>query len=108
MPGVTEDTLDIIMNLRKVVFSLHVNRPKILRLKAQGAGQVKAATSSRTPDVDILTPDVPLATLDKDGVLEMEVCIERGRATSRPRSVSPRRCRSTPSCSTPTSRLCSA
>jgi DNA-directed RNA polymerase subunit alpha len=32
MPGVTEDTLDIILNLRKVVFALHVNRPKILRL----------------------------------------------------------------------------
>ena len=36
MQGVTEDTLDIIMNLRKVVFALHVNRPKILRLKAPG------------------------------------------------------------------------
>ncbi len=36
LPGVTEDTLDILMNLKKVVFRLHVNRPKILRLKAQG------------------------------------------------------------------------
>ena len=36
LPGVTEDTLDIMMNLRKVVFVLHVNRPKTLRLKAQG------------------------------------------------------------------------
>ena len=79
MPGVTEDTLDIIMNLRKVVFALHVNRPKILRLKAQGLGTVKAGDCEPDADVDILTPDVPLATLDKDGVLEMEVCIERGR-----------------------------
>ena len=31
------------------------------------------------PDVEILTPDVALATLDKDGSLEMEVCVERGR-----------------------------
>src|SRR5215813_15620066 len=79
MPGVTEDTLDIILNLRKVVFALHVNRPKILRLKAQGAGQVKAGDFEQDADVEILTPDVPLATLDKDGLLEMEVCIERGR-----------------------------
>ena len=79
MPGVTEDTLDIILNLRKVVFALHVNRPKILRLKSQGAGQVKAGDFEQDADVEILTPDVPLATLDKDGVLEMEVCIERGR-----------------------------
>src|SRR6267378_3382247 len=61
LPGVTEDTLDIIMTLRKVAFVLHVNRPKILRLKAQGPGTVKASD------------------FEKDGVLEMEVCVERGR-----------------------------
>ncbi|MBI2154253.1 MAG: DNA-directed RNA polymerase subunit alpha [Candidatus Rokubacteria bacterium] len=79
LPGVTEDTLDVILNLRKVVFVLHLNRPKILRLKAQGPKGVKAADFEPDADVEILTPDVPLATLDKDGVLEMEVCIERGR-----------------------------
>jgi DNA-directed RNA polymerase subunit alpha len=79
LPGVMEDTLDILMNLRNVVFSLHVNRPKILRLKAEKAGVVKASDFEPDADVDILTPDAPLATLDKDGLLEMEVCIERGR-----------------------------
>ena len=80
MPGITEDTLDIIMNLRKVVFALHVNRPKILRLKAHSGGQqVTAGDFEPDADVQILTPDVPLTTLDKDGTLEMEVCIERGR-----------------------------
>jgi len=79
LPGVMEDTLDIMMNLRNVVFALHVNRPKILRLKAQGVGVVKAGDFEADADVEILTPDVPLATLDKDGMLEMEVCIERGR-----------------------------
>ena len=79
LPGVTEDTLDVILNLRKVVFALHLNRPKILRLKAQGPKVVKAGDFEPDADVEILTPDVPLATLDKDGVLEMEVCIERGR-----------------------------
>ena len=79
LPGVTEDTLDIMMNLRKVVFVLHVNRPKILRLKAQGPGTVRASDFERDADIEILTPDVPLATLDRDGVLEMEVCVERGR-----------------------------
>src|SRR4029453_19226868 len=79
MPGVTEDTLDIIMNLRKVVFALHVNRPKILRLKAQGPKVVTAADFEPDADVEILTPDVVLATLDKDGGIELEVCVERGR-----------------------------
>ena len=79
LPGVMEDTLDILMNLRNVVFSLHVNRPKILRLKADKLGVVRAGDFEPDADVEILTPDTPLATLDKDGMLEMEVCIERGR-----------------------------
>jgi DNA-directed RNA polymerase subunit alpha len=79
MQGVTEDTLDIIMNLRKVVFALHVNRPKILRLKAQGPKTVTAADFEPDADVEILTPEITLATLDKDGALELELCVERGR-----------------------------
>jgi len=79
MQGVNEDTLDIIMNLRKLVFALHVNRPKLLRLKAQGPRTVTARDFEPDADVEILTPDVTLATLDKDGALEMEVCVERGR-----------------------------
>ena len=79
LPGVMEDTLDIMLNLRKVVFALHVNRPKILRLRAQGTGVVKASDFEKDADIEVLTPDIPLATLDKDGVFEMEVCVERGR-----------------------------
>jgi len=77
--GMREDTLDIILNLRKLVFTLHVNRPKLLRLKVQGVRTVTARDFEPDPDVEILTPDVALATLDKDGSLEMEVCVERGR-----------------------------
>src|SRR5262245_3585814 len=79
LPGVTEDTLDVMLNLRKVVFKLHLNRPKILRLRSQGVGVVKAGDFEPDADVEILTPDVVLATLDKDGSLEMELCVERGR-----------------------------
>ena len=79
MQGVTEDTLDIIMNLRKVVFALHVNRPKILRLEAQGPKVVTAADFEPDADVEILTPEIVLATLDKDGGIELELCVERGR-----------------------------
>src|SRR5215470_8389478 len=79
LQGVNEDTLDIITNLRKLVFVLHVNRPKLLRLRAQGPATVTAGSFDPDADVEILTPDVALATLDKDGTLEMEVCVERGR-----------------------------
>ena len=79
LPGVREDTLDIILNLRKLVFTVHVNRPKLLRLKAQGARTVIARDFDLDPDVEILTPDVVVATLDRDADLEMEVCVEQGR-----------------------------
>ena len=79
LPGVREDTLDIILNLRKVVFTLHVVRPKLLRLKAQGVRTVTAKDFELDPDVGILTPDGVLATLERDGNLEMEACVERGR-----------------------------
>src|SRR5213593_2802633 len=49
LPGVTEDTLDIMMTLRTVAFVLHVNRPKILRLKAQARARSRPATLRRTP-----------------------------------------------------------
>jgi len=78
-PGVMEDTLDIILNLRKLVFTLHVNRPTLLRLKAQGVRTVTARDFEPDAAVEILRPDVVLATLDRDGNLEMEVCVERGR-----------------------------
>jgi DNA-directed RNA polymerase subunit alpha len=79
LPGATEDTLDIMLNLRKIVFALHVNRPKILRLRVQGPGVATAGDFEPDADVEILNPEQVLATLDKDGKLEMEVCIERGR-----------------------------
>src|SRR5437667_12385764 len=77
--GVTEDTLDIILNLRKLVFAVAINRPKLLRLKVPGPRTVTARDFEPDADVEVLTPDVVLATLDKDGSLEMEVCVERGR-----------------------------
>jgi DNA-directed RNA polymerase subunit alpha len=79
LPGVREDILDIILNLRKLVFTLHVNRPKLLRLKVQGGRTVIARDFERDPDVELLTPDGVVATLDRDANLELEVCVEQGR-----------------------------
>ena len=79
LPGVREDTLDIIVNLRKLVFTLHVDRPKLLRLKAQGVRTVTARDFEPDSDVEIQTPDVVLATLNRDANLEMELYVERGR-----------------------------
>lgn len=77
--ALTEDALEIVANLRKVVFALYVNRAKLIRLKAQGPKLVRAGEFESDADLEILTPEQPLATVGKDGTLEMEVCIERGR-----------------------------
>src|SRR6266498_3443532 len=60
LQGVNEDTLDIIMNLRKLVFAVSVNRPKLLRLKAQGPRTISTSASgskSRAEMVRDFEPD---------------------------------------------------
>src|SRR3989337_4572482 len=56
LQGVNEDTLDIIMNLRKLVFAVSVNRPKLLRLKVQGPRTVTARDFEPDADVALTTP----------------------------------------------------
>ena len=79
LPGLQEDTLDVVQNIRKVVMVLHGGRPRLLRLRVTGPKVVTAQDFEPNAHVEILTPDQHLATLDREGVLEMEVCVERGR-----------------------------
>jgi DNA-directed RNA polymerase subunit alpha len=79
LPGMMEDTLDVLNNVRKVVFKLHGERSRLIQLRATGPGVVKAGDFQTDADIEILNPDQLLATLDKDGVLVMEVQVEKGR-----------------------------
>ncbi|MGH7319637.1 MAG: DNA-directed RNA polymerase subunit alpha, partial [Candidatus Rokuibacteriota bacterium] len=79
LPGMMEDTLDVLNNVRKIVFKLHGERSRLIRLRAPGPGVVKASDFQTDADIEVLNPDQPLATLDRDGVLEMEVQVEKGR-----------------------------
>jgi DNA-directed RNA polymerase subunit alpha len=79
LSGATEDTLDILANLRKVVFKLHGERSRLIRLRVTGPGVVKAGDFETDHDLVILNPEQPLATLERDVVLEMEVHVEKGR-----------------------------
>ena len=79
LPGMMEDTLDVLDNIRKVVFKLHGERSRLIRLRVTGPGVVKASDFQTDADIEVLNPDQPLATLDRDGVLEMEVQVEKGR-----------------------------
>jgi DNA-directed RNA polymerase subunit alpha len=79
IPGVVEDTTDIVLNLKSLNVRLHTEEPKTIRIEAKGAGEVKAGDVIKDPDLDVLNPDQVLATLTKGANLEMEITVERGR-----------------------------
>jgi DNA-directed RNA polymerase subunit alpha len=79
IPGVVEDVTDIILNLKRVPLKLHVDHPESLYVKAEGAGEIKAGMIQANPNIEILDPEAPIATLSEEGKLEMEMRIKRGR-----------------------------
>ena len=79
IPGVVEDATEIILNLKQLRTKLSVVHPKIVYLSAKGPGEVKASDIKPDPDVEILTPDIHIATLDDGAQLNLEIRIEYGR-----------------------------
>lgn len=79
IPGVVEDTTDIILNLKDLRLSISSEEVKTLRIEKQGEGIVTAADIIADGDVTILNPELKIATLDKDARLFMEMTAEQGR-----------------------------
>jgi DNA-directed RNA polymerase subunit alpha len=79
IPGVVEDTTDIILNLKQVPFRLHSDHPETLTLSAQGPGTIKAGDIQAGANVEILDPEIPVATLSEEGKISMEMRLKRGR-----------------------------
>lgn len=77
--GVTEDVTDIILNLKDIVVVSHSDEPVTLRLDIRGAQTVTAGDIQTTADVEILTPDLHVATVNGKGRLAADLTIERGR-----------------------------
>jgi DNA-directed RNA polymerase subunit alpha len=77
--GVVEDTTDIVLNLKELVVRLHSDEPVIVRIEAEGEGEVSAGDIIHGPDVDIVNPDLHIATLDNNGRLMMEIVLAKGR-----------------------------
>jgi DNA-directed RNA polymerase subunit alpha len=77
--GVLEDITEVILNLKQVVLKYEGEEPKILRLEQKGKKEVRAGDIERDAEVEILNPDLLIATLNEDGELNMELTIERGR-----------------------------
>src|SRR5213596_3718541 len=76
IPGVVEDVTQIVLNLKELTLRLHTDKPKLLRLDAKGKRDVVAGDIQQDAEVDVLNPDLHLATLDrKDARLAMELVI---------------------------------
>lgn len=79
IPGVTEDVVEIILNLKSLRMKLMSDEPVTLILDKKGPGAVTAADFKKNPDVEIMNPDLHIATLDKKGHLSLEITCEKGR-----------------------------
>jgi DNA-directed RNA polymerase subunit alpha len=80
IPGMVEDTIALMLNLKGLPVRLNTEEPKVLSLNASGAREVTAADIAPDADVEILDPKFHLATLSsKDARLSMEIGVEMGR-----------------------------
>jgi DNA-directed RNA polymerase subunit alpha len=79
IPGVKEDTTEIILNLKGLSVKLFSDQPKMLEISAVGPGVVTAADIRVDSDVEIVNPDLHIATLSKGAKLHMWMTLDKGR-----------------------------
>jgi DNA-directed RNA polymerase subunit alpha len=80
--GIYEDVARIILNLKKIRFKYEGEMPKVLHIVKQGAGELTGKDFSVDSDVEVLNQDIHIATMNKEGKIDMEVQVERGRGYS--------------------------
>jgi DNA-directed RNA polymerase subunit alpha len=79
IPNVTEDATNIIMNLKQIPIRLRVLHEKTVYLEADQPGEVKSGNITPDPDVEILDPNIHIATIGEGGSLRIEMRIKSGR-----------------------------
>lgn len=79
IPGVKEDVTDLILNIKNLRMKLYSEKTKTIHIKKKGAGEIKGKDIIHDADVEILTPELHIATLDKDAHLDMEMTVMMGR-----------------------------
>jgi len=79
IPGVKEDVTEIILNIKGLVARLHSDRTKTVYIDASGEGVVTAGDIKPDGEVEILNPELHIATLSPDATLSMELTIDHGR-----------------------------
>ena len=79
LPGVKEDVTDIILNLKDLLFKVYSDEPVTIRLDKRGPGAVTAGDLQLTSDVEVLSPDQHIASLNGKGHIAVDLTVERGR-----------------------------
>ncbi|MCL1835155.1 MAG: DNA-directed RNA polymerase subunit alpha [Oscillospiraceae bacterium] len=79
IPGIKEDVTEIILNIKGIVARLHSERAKTVYIEASGECEVTAGSIKPDAEVEILNPELHIATLSADASLSMELTIDRGR-----------------------------
>lgn len=79
IPGVREDVLEILLNMKEIVFKSHTSQPQIGRLVASGPGTVTASQFDLPSEVEVVDPSQYVATLATGAKLEMEFRLETGK-----------------------------
>lgn len=79
IPGVKEDVTEIVLNVKKIIARLHCEGTKTVYIEANGECEVCAGDIKPDAEVEILNPDLHIATLGPDASLSMELTINKGR-----------------------------
>lgn len=79
IPGVLEDTVEIIMNIKGLAVKMYGDEPRVLRIEAEGEGEVTGKDIICDADVEIINKDHHIATLEKGGRLFAELTLEKGK-----------------------------
>ena len=79
IPGVRDDVTNIVLNLKQLCLKMDGNEPKVIRIDAEGEKEVTAADIICDADIEVLNPDLHIATLNEAGKLKIEMTVERGR-----------------------------
>src|SRR5256714_3276461 len=79
IPGVVEDATDIILNLKRIPFKMHGLGPKTLRVERTVPGEMLSGEIETDSEVEILDPNVHIATVSEGGSLAIEMRLKRGR-----------------------------
>ena len=79
IPGVRDDVTNIVLNLKQLCLKMQGSEPKVIRIDVEGEKEVTAADIICDADIEILNPDLHIATVDATGQLKIEMTVARGR-----------------------------